>query len=103
MKAFFLAFVEACATHYPGEAKRDPLFLHDSENIDTVRHTGCSFGSATLALFPDVANHTLPDKTTVYETAQAWESFTYKWLKSQALHGFFDELGSSGCEFQALL
>ena len=87
MKAFFLAFVEACATHYPGEAKRDPLYLHDSENIDTVRHTGCSFGSATLALFPDVANHTLPDKTTVYETAQAWEAFTYKWLKSQALHG----------------
>lgn len=96
MKAFFLAFVEACARHYPGEAKRDPLFLHDSENIDTVRHTGCYLGSATLARFPDVANHTLPDKTTVYETAIAWENFTWSWLKTKALHGFFDELGSSG-------
>jgi len=96
MKAFWLAYVENCARFFPGEAARDPLFLHSSENIDTVRHTGCYFGSATLALFPDTANHTLPDNTTVYETAHAWESFTYKWLKAKALSGFFDELGSSG-------
>jgi hypothetical protein len=96
MKAFFLQYVEDCARLSPGEAKRYPLFLHDSENIDTVRHTGCYFGSATLALFPDTANHTLSDKTSVYETAAAWEQFTWKWLKAKALHGFFDELGSSG-------
>jgi hypothetical protein len=96
MKAFFLQYVEDCAKFAPNEAERYPLFLHDSENIDTVRHTGCTFGSATLALFPDTANHTLPDNTTVYETATVWEAFTWKWLKAKALHGFFDELGSSG-------
>eukprot|EP01052_Picozoa_sp_SAG31_P003699 SAG31_NODE_145_length_22612_cov_5.938169_18_plen_513_part_00 len=96
MKAFFLKYVENCAQFSSAESRKFPLFLKDSENIDTVRHTGCTFGSATLALFPDTANHTLPDKTTVYETAVAWEEFMWKWLKSQALHGFFDELGSSG-------
>ena len=46
-----------------------------------------------MALFPDFANKTLPDKTTVHETAAHWEQFTYDWLKQEALHGFFDELG----------
>jgi len=96
MKAFFLQYVEDCAKFSSAEPKRYPLYLKDSENIDTVRHTGCFFGSKTLALFPDTANHTLPDKTTVYETAVAWEDFTWQWLKAKALHGFFDELGSSG-------
>ena len=44
----------------------------------------------------EYANKTLPDKTTVYETAVAWEAFTYDWLKARAVGGFFDELGSSG-------
>ena len=96
MKAFFLKYVEDCARFSPSEDRQYPLFLKSSENIDTVRHTGCAFGSATLALFPDTANHTLPDKSTVYETAQIWEDFTWQWLKAKALHGLFDELHSSG-------
>ena len=96
MKSFWKKYVQNCAQFYPGEANGDPFRLHDSENIDTVRHTGCYFGSATLALFPEFANLTLPDNTTIYETALAWENFSYKWLKAKALNGFFDELGSSG-------
>jgi hypothetical protein len=95
LKAFWLKYVEDCARFSPGEAEHNPLSLHDSENIDAVRHTGCFLGSATLALFPDTVNRTLPDNTTVHEAAVAWEEFSWKWLKSQALHGFFDELGSS--------
>ena len=41
MQAFWLEFVRNCAMHYTGEANGNPLRLHDSENIDTVRHTGC--------------------------------------------------------------
>jgi hypothetical protein len=96
MKSFWLNYVEHCAKYYEGEALGNPLRLHDSENIDTVRHTGCYFGSATLARFPDYANKTLPDNTTVYETSVAWEAFSHEWLKAKALNGFFDELGSSG-------
>merc|ERR1711871_1837215 len=96
MKNFFLQYVEYCGKFYPTDTSGDPLRLHDSENIDTVRHTGCFFGAATLSLFPEYANKTLSDRSTVYQTAEAWERFTYDWLKDKALHGFFDELGSSG-------
>ena len=41
-------------------------------------------GAATLSLFPEYANKTLSDKSTVYQTAEAWESFTYDWLKDKA-------------------
>jgi len=96
MKAFWFKFLENCAKYYKGEALGNPLRLHDSENIDSVRHTGCFLGSTTLALFPEYANRSLPDKTSVREAADAWENFTHAWLKAKALHGFFDELGSSG-------
>ena len=96
MQKFWFQYVHNCALFFKGEAQGNPLRLHDSENIDTVRHTGCSFGSATLALFPEYASRILPDNTTVAETADAWEAFSYAWLEAKALHGFFDELGSSG-------
>eukprot|EP00040_Diaphanoeca_grandis_P009732 m.49900 g.49900 ORF g.49900 m.49900 type:complete len:705 (-) comp21159_c1_seq1:362-2476(-) len=96
MLAFWLKYVESCALFRPGESQGPPLRLFDSENIDTVRHTACYFGAASLSLFPAYANHTLSDNTTVYETAGAWENFTYTWLKAKALHGLFTELGSSG-------
>lgn len=96
MLAFWFRFAESCAKFYPNEAFGAPLRLHDSENIDSVRHTGCFLGSQTLALHPDYANRTLPDGRTISETAVAWEAFTYSWLKLKALNGFFSELGSSG-------
>ena len=79
-----------------GEATGPVLRLHDSENIDAVRHTGCYFASLSLSRFPAFANHTLPDHHTISETAVQWDSFWYEWLKARALTGFFDELGSSG-------
>ena len=46
---FLFEVIDDCAKYYPGEATSNPLRLHDSKNIDTVRHTGCALGSATLA------------------------------------------------------
>jgi hypothetical protein len=96
MLQFWFTFVQHCAQLYPGEAAGDPQRLHDSENIDSVRHTGCYFGASSLAHFPTYASKVLPDNSTVAETAAAWEDFTYRWLAARALNGFFDELGSSG-------
>ena len=69
MQKFWLNFVQHCATYYAGEATGDVLRLHDSENIDTVRHTGCYYGAKTLARFSAYAKVVLPDSTTVEEAA----------------------------------
>ena len=60
MQEFFFAYVSACALHFGDEPDGDPMSLHDSENIDSVRHTACYFGAQTLALDPAYANRSLP-------------------------------------------
>ena len=101
MKEFWFEFVQRCAKYFPGEATGNPLRLHDSENIDSVRHTGCYFGATTLARFVEYADRTLPDQSTVREAAKAWERFSSDWLQAKALHGMVAPRAPVHCLQQA--